>query len=103
VHAGRRDGEDLRGGAMLWNGGAKPYAVPFPRLAWYVLYSAGWESKASAINASVYDLETAVLNTSVYEIETATINVFVNESETAVIIASVNELETAVINAAVTN
>ena len=48
--------------------------------------------KAAAINASVYDLETAV-----------TINAFVNESETVVITASVNEIETAPINATVTN
>ena len=31
VHAGRRDGEDLRGGAMIWNG-VKPYVVAAARV-----------------------------------------------------------------------
>ena len=32
VHAGRRDGEDLDGDAMIWNG-AKPYVVSAARVA----------------------------------------------------------------------
>ena len=32
VHAGRRDGEDLLGGAMIWNGGEKPYEAASARV-----------------------------------------------------------------------
>ena len=31
VHAGRRDGEELRGGAKIWNG-AKPYDTAAARV-----------------------------------------------------------------------
>ena len=32
MHAERRDGEDLLGGAMIWNGGAKPYEAAAARV-----------------------------------------------------------------------
>ena len=32
VHAGRRDGEDLLAGAMIWNGGEKPYEAAAARV-----------------------------------------------------------------------
>ena len=31
VHAEMRDGEDLLGGAMIWNGGEKPYEAVVAR------------------------------------------------------------------------
>jgi len=31
VHAERRDGEDLLGGAMIWNSGEKPYEAAAAR------------------------------------------------------------------------
>ena len=32
VHAEMRDGEDLLGGAMIWNGGEKPYEAAAARV-----------------------------------------------------------------------
>ena len=36
VHAERRDGEDFLGGAMIWNGGAKPYEAATARVDVYL-------------------------------------------------------------------
>jgi hypothetical protein len=42
VHAGRRDGEDLYGGAKVWNG-AKPYEELAARVDVCQFIYCGWE------------------------------------------------------------